>query len=166
MSAKPIKNILESAPEVRDLTIQTRRLLRLQKALRAALPDGVATQVSVTGLAAGTLSVSVSNGAAAAKLRQLAPRLLKTMRLDERELNAIKVLVQVPVHHNPLPKKQILLGHTARQALLTLSDRLESEHLRSAIIKLANRGTPLNNKQETLEKVDPGENQCEDKPDQ
>lgn len=166
MSAKPIKNILDSAPEVRDLTTQTRRLLRLQEALRAALPAGVASQVSVAGLNSGTLSVTASSGAAAAKLRQLAPRLIKNLRLDERELNALRVLVQVPVHHNPLPKKQIFLGHTARQALLTLSARLESESLRSAIIQLANRSTPLNNKQETLKKVDSNEDQCDDKPDQ
>jgi hypothetical protein len=166
MSAKPIKHILESAPEVRGLTIQTRRLLQLQKSLRAALPAGVAPQVSVTGLASGTLSVSAANGAAAAKLRQLAPRLLDAMRHDEAELNALRVLVQVPIHHNPLPKKQIFLGHTAREALLTLSARLESEHLRSAIIQLANRGTPLDYKQETLEEVDSDEDQREDKSDQ
>ena len=166
MSAKPIKNILESAPEVRDLTTQTRRLLRLQKALRAALPAGVASQVSVAGLNSGTLSVTASSGAAAAKLRQLAPRLIKNLRLDERELNALRVLVQVPPQPNPLPKKQIFLGHTARQALLTLSLSLESERLRSAIIQLANRGTALNDKQETLEKIDSDENQCDDKPDQ
>lgn len=164
MSAKPIKNILESAPEVRALTTQTRRLLQLQEALRASVPAGVAFQVSVAGLDAGTLSVSASSGAVAAKLRQLTPRLLKSLRLVEPELTAIRVLVQVPVHHNPLPKKQIFLGHTARQALLTLSGRLESESLRNAVIQLANRGNTLEDKQETLKKVDSDENQCESKP--
>ena len=157
MSAKPIKNILESAPEVRALTAQTRRLLELQKALRAALPAGIASQVSVAGLASGTLNVAATSGAAAAKLRQLTPRLIKNLRHDEPE---------VTPQPNPLPKKQIFLGHTARQALLTLSLRLESERLRSAIIQLANRGTALNDKQETLEKIDSDENQCDDKPDQ
>ncbi len=165
MSAKPIKNILETAPEVRALTTQTRRLLQLQEALRTMLPAGIASQVSVAGLDTGTLSISASSGAAAAKLRQLTPRLLKGLRLAEPELTAIRVLVQVPAHHNPLPKKQIFLGHTARQALLTLSGRLESESLRSAVIQLANRSKALEDKQETLEKVDSDEDQCESEPD-
>lgn len=166
MSAKPIKNILESAPEVRTLTAQTRRLLELQKTLRAALPAGIASQVSVAGLTSGTLNVATTSGSAAAKLRQLAPRLIKSLRHDVPEVNALRVLVQVPTQPNPLPKKQIFLGHTARQALLTLSVRLESERLRSAIIQLANRGTALDDKQEPLEQVDSDKNQCDDKPDQ
>lgn len=159
MSAKPIKNILESAPEIRGLTIQTRRLLQLQTALRSALPAGVAPQVHVAGLASGTLSVTAGSGAAAAKLRQITPRLIKILRRQERELSALRVLVQVSVHHNPLPKKQISLNNTAREALLTLSERLESEPLRSAIIALAKRGKPLDNKQETLEKIDADKDQ-------
>ena len=163
MSAKPIKSILDSAPEVRALTVQSRRLLQLQQLLRATLPAGIASQVAVAGFTSGTLSVTSGTGAAAAKLRQLTPRLLKQLRRDHRELNAIKVLVQVPPHHNPLPKKQIFLGHTARHALLTLSARLESPSLRSAVIKLANRSNASNHKQESLEEIDNDENQCDDK---
>jgi len=157
--AKAIKLILDNAPELRALTEQSRRLLQLQHLVRATLPVGVASQVSVGSLASGTLTITATSGAAAAKLRQLRPRLLKQLRRDERELNSIKIVVQVSPQHNPLPKKQILLGHTARSALLTLSSQLESPSLRSAVLQLANRGATSNRKQETLEEIDSYKNQ-------
>ena len=159
MSAKTIKQILASAPELRPLTEQSRRLLHLQQLLRAALPVGVAPQVAVGGFASGILTIVSSNGAAAARLRQIKPRLLKQLQRDERELNSIRILMQVSPHHNPLHKKKIFLDHTARSALLTLSSRLESSSLRSALIQLANRGATSNPKQETLEEVDSYKNQ-------
>ncbi|HUU71581.1 MAG TPA: DciA family protein [Burkholderiales bacterium] len=157
MSAKPIKSILDNAPEVRALTLQTRRLLRLQQVLRAALPENIASQVAVASLISGNLSLTTNSGATAAKIRQLTPSLLKKLRLEDRELNALKVLVQVPIHHNPLPKKQIFLDNTGRNALLTLSKRIESASLRTAIVKLASRFQPSDNKQESLEEIDPDE---------
>ncbi len=159
VSAKAIKLILDNAPELKALTEQSRRLLHLQQLVRAILPVGVASQASVSSLASGTLTITAASGAAAAKLRQLRPRLLKQLRRDERELNSIKIVVQVVHQHNPLPKKQILLGHTARDALLTLSSRLESPPLRAAVLQLAGRDTSSNHKQETLEEIDSYKNQ-------
>ena len=121
------------------------------------MPENIASQVAVAGLNAGNLSLTTNSGATAAKIRQLTPSLLKKLRLEERELNALKVIVQVPVHHNPLPKKQIFLDNTGRNALLTLSKRIESASLRTAVIRLASRFQPSDNKQESLEDKDPDE---------
>ena len=125
------------------------------------LPVGIASQVSVGSFTSGTLTLTSASGAAAAKLRQLKPRLLKQLRRDERELNSIKIVVQVDTNSNPLPTKQIFLDPTARNALLTLSSRLESPSLRSAVIQLARRNAPLNSKQETLEEIDSYKNQSD-----
>ena len=125
------------------------------------LPVGIASQVSVGSFTSGTLTLTSASGAAAAKLRQLKPRLLKQLRRDERELNSIKIVVQVGTNSNPLPTKQIFLSPTARDALLTLSSRLESPSLRSAVIQLARRNAPLNSKQETLEQIDSYKNQSD-----
>ncbi|NIO43251.1 MAG: DUF721 domain-containing protein [Burkholderiales bacterium] len=165
MSAKAIKLVLNSAPELKSLTEQSKRLLHMQRLVRAMLPDGIASQVSIAGLDAGTLTISSASGAAAAKLRQLKPRLLQRLRRDERELNSIKIVVQVSAHHNPLPKKQLFLGRSARNALLSLSSRLESSSLRSAIIRLADRAELSNGKQETLEETDSYKNQMDGKTD-
>jgi len=165
MSAKAIKQILASAPELRPLTEQSRRLLHLQQLLRAALPVGIASQVAVGNFASGTLTITTVSGAAAAKLRQIKPRLLKQLRRDERELNSIRILMQVSTPHNSLHKKKIFLDHAARDALLTLSSRLESSSLRSAVIRLANRNATSNPKQETLEDRDSYKNQCDNKSD-
>ena len=125
------------------------------------LPVGIASQVSVGSFTSGTLTLTSASGAAAAKLRQLKPRLLKQLRRDERELNSIKIVVQVGTNANPLPTKQIFLDPTARNALLTLSSRLESPSLRSAVIQLARRNAPSNSKQETLEQMDSYKNQSD-----
>jgi hypothetical protein len=161
VSAKAIKAILDSAPELRSLTEQSKRLLHIQQLVRAMLPVGIASQVSVGSFTSGTLTLTSASGAAAAKLRQLKPRLLKQLRRDERELNSIKIVVQVGTNANPLPTKHIFLGPTARNALLTLSSRLESPSLRSAVVQLARRNAPLNYKQETLEEMDSYKNQSD-----
>jgi len=159
MSIKEIKTILDDAPELRALTRRSRQLLHLQRHVRAALPAAIASRTVVANFSSGILTIAVDNGAAAAKIRQIVPRLLNKLRGQEPELNAIKVLVQVTADHKPLPKKQIFLDHKARNALLTLSSRLGTSPLRSAVLQLADRATPSNNKQETLEKVNSHENQ-------
>ena len=165
MSVKPIKRILNDAPEFRALTLETRRLAKLEELLKTALPQGIAAQTTVTGVSSGTLRLSANNGPAAAKLRQLSPRLLDKLRREERELNALKVSVQAPALHNPLPKKQIFIDNTGRDALLTLSRQIEPGSLRDAIIRLAGRCQPSDNKQESLEKIDADKDQRDQSPD-
>jgi len=165
MSAKVIKSILDDAPELRALTTRSRQLLHLQYHLREALPASIAARTVVANLSSGTLTIVIDNGAAAAKARQLVPRLLKKLRSLEPELNAIKVQVQVTEIHKPLHKKRFFLDHKARNALLTLSSRLGTSPLRSAVLQLADRATPLNYKQETLNKVNSDKNQHNNDPD-
>jgi len=159
MSAKEIKSILDNAPELRTLTKHTRQLLDLQRLIREALPASLASQTAVANLESGTLTIAIDNGAAAAKIRQLVPRLLNKLRPLEPEVNAIRVQVQVTVVHKSLHKKRIFLDHSARDALLTLAAHLETSPLRSALRRLADRATPSNNKQETLNKVNSYKNQ-------
>lgn len=159
MSAKKIKTILDNAPELRMLTQHTRQLLYLQRLIREALPAGLASRTVVANLESGTLTIAIDNGAAAAKIRQLVPRLLNKLRPQEPELNAIRVQVQVTVDHKSLHKKRIFLDHNARNALLTLSAHLETSPLRSAVRRLADRATPLDYKQEALDKVNSYKNQ-------
>jgi hypothetical protein len=161
MSAKAIKIILEDAPEVRALTEQSRRLLHLQRRLQANLPASVAPHVGVGGLNAGTLTITTASGATAAKLRQLTPRLLARLQSEDREVNALKVLVQVTVAQKQLPRKKVFLSESARDALLTLSSRLESEPLRTAVARLASRSTPSGYKQESLQEINSYENQSD-----
>lgn len=153
MSAKEIRSILDNAPELRTLTKHTRQLLDLQRLVREALPASLASRTFVAHLESGTLTIATDNGAAAAKIRQLVPRLLNKLRPQEPEVNAIRVQVQVTVVHKSLHKKRIFLDHNARDALLTLSARLETSPLKSALRRLADRATPSNYKQETLNKV-------------
>lgn len=161
MPAKLIRTVLEDAAEVRSLTTQSRRLLRLQRLLRMSLPAGIANQFSVCTFSAGKLTVTTNSGAAAAKFRQILPRLLKELRREEPELNAFKVMVQVSPSNNPLPGKQIFLSHTAQSALLTLAAKFTESPLRSAIVRLAKRAESSKNKQETLKEENSYKNQSD-----
>ena len=159
MSTKEIKAILDDAPELRVLTKRSREFIHLQQRLRAVLPSGVASNTFVSGLSEGVLTIAINNGAAAAKVRQLVPRIIDKLRSQEPELNAIKVLVQVTAEHKPLHKKRIFLDHMAKNALLKLSTNLDASPLRSAVLQLADRAAPLDHEQETLNNVNSYENQ-------
>ena len=76
MSAKLIKSILDEAPELRTLTKRSRQLLHLQQYLKEALPTNIASRSAISSLSDGALTIATDNGAAAAKIRQMAPRLL------------------------------------------------------------------------------------------
>ena len=163
MPAKLIRAILDDTADLRALTAQTRRLLRLQSLLRRSLPAGINDQFSVGAFISGRLTVTTHSGAAAAKFRQLSPRLLKTLRHEEPELNAFKVTVQVSADHNPLRKKQIFLDPAAREPLLTLAEKLDNAPLRSAVLSLAQRAGASYHKQETLKEINSDKNQCNNK---
>lgn len=159
MSAKPIKTILEAAPELRQLTKRSQQLLHLQRLLREALPTTIAERTVVANFLSGNLTIATDSGAAAAKIRQLTPRLVNKLRRLEPDLNEIKVVVQITDDDKPLHNRRIFLDHKAKNALLTLSSRLEASPLRSAVLRLADRANPLNNKQETLNEVNSHEDQ-------
>jgi hypothetical protein len=159
VSAKAIKLILANAPELRTLTEQSRRLLHLQQLVESTLPAGIVSQVTVGSLTSGTLTIAAASGAVAAKLRQLQPRLLRHLQRAERELNSLRIVVQVSPRHNPLREKKIFLSHTTQDALVALASQLESPSLRAAVLRLSTRATSSDNKQETLDEIDPYKNQ-------
>ena len=142
MSAKLIKSILDEAPELRTLTKRSRQLLHLQQYLKEALPTNIASRSAISSLSDGALTIATDNGAAAAKIRQMAPRLLSRLHRQEPEVTAIKIRVQIMSGDKPLRKKQIFLDPKARSELLTLSSHLDESPLRSAILRLAERVKP------------------------
>jgi hypothetical protein len=131
---------------LQSLNRQVRRLLALQDILTEVLPDSLASSTTVALSAAEELVLFTDNGAAAAKLKQLAPRILVFFRQQGHEVTAIRVQVQVRIRHNPLLQKQISLGPTARQAISELSATLDASPLKSALERLGRRKTPLSDR--------------------
>jgi hypothetical protein len=132
-----IGSLLEDLTEVRVLTLQARRLLDLQRQVRAALPAPLSGSVSVASLKDGCLLLVTENGAAAGKLRHCVPQILRSLARRDPDVTAIHVRVQVTKRVNPLPRKQKSINPEGRAALRALADRLPSSPLRLALKRLS-----------------------------
>jgi hypothetical protein len=139
MTADRIGLLFDNLPQLRGLNSEIRKQLALQTVLVEFLPVELGHSATVVASGAGELVLLADNGAVAAKLRQLAPRILNHFRQRGMEANGIRVQTQVSIRHKPLPQKQISLSENARQALLHLSSNLKDSPLKAAIEKLRQR---------------------------
>jgi len=140
-----IGDVIASSGNLKALARHARRLSDLQQLLLEATPFALAAASRVTDLRAGTLVVLADNAAVAAKLRQLAPRLLKHVQKQQVEVTGIRVDVQVKTHKikaedevtkHPLPPDAI-------KYLGGLAEALPPSPLKSALARLlARRGPP------------------------
>lgn len=145
MPVQKIGDVIASSGNLKALARHARRLSDLQQLLLEASPSALAAASRVTDLKAGTLVVLADNAAVAAKLRQLAPRLLKYVQKQQVEVTGIRVDVQVKTHKikaehevtkHPLPPEAI-------QDLGGLAESLPPSPLKSALARLLARRRPL-----------------------
>jgi hypothetical protein len=141
MSEKRVGLLIDTLPELQALNREIRQLLALQSVLAEVLPGNLATSVRVALVKAGELILFADNGAVAAKLQQMAPRILIFLRQRGYQITGIHLKVQVRVRDNPLPQKHISLSSEARTAIDLLSERLNTSPLKSALSRLGRHGT-------------------------
>ena len=141
MSNTRVGVLLDSLPELQSLNRELRQLAALQNALTELLPGNLATSSGVALAKSGELTLFADNGAVAAKLRHMAPRILESLRQRGFEITGIHLQVQVRIRDNPLPQKQISLSPEARSAIDLLSERLEASPLKSALKRFGRRNT-------------------------
>ena len=137
MSEKRVGLLIDTLPELQALNREIRQLLALQSVLAEVLPGNLATSAKVALVKAGELILFTENGAVAAKLRQMAPRVLVSLRERGYEITAIQLQVQVRIRDNPLPRKQISLSPAARNAIGLITERLDASPLKTALSRLA-----------------------------
>lgn len=94
MATRKIGEFLAVSGELKTLSREARRLAEVEQRLFEALPRALAEATRAKSLRAGTLVLSADNAAVAAKLRQLAPRLLLHVRKTEPEVSGIRIEVQ------------------------------------------------------------------------
>jgi hypothetical protein len=140
-----IGDVIASSSNLKALARHARRLSDLQQLLLEATPFALAAASRVTDLRAGTLVVLADNAAVAAKLRQLAPRLLKHVQKQQVEVTGIRVDVQVKTHKikaedevtkHPLPPEAI-------QDFGGLAEALPPSPLKTALVRLLARRGPM-----------------------
>ena len=141
MSTHRIGNLLAGPGELQALSRQARRLAELQQVLFEAVPPTLSKAARVKTLRAGTLVLLADNAAVAAKLRQLAPRLLLHLQIRAVEVTGIRVEVQVkapPISAgNDVTNRA--LPTDAVKNFGRLSDALPPSPLKSALVRLVAR---------------------------
>jgi hypothetical protein len=136
-----IGDLIATSGSLRTLARDAQRLKTLEHLLSEAVPPALAAASRVSNLKAGTLVVSTENSAIAAKLRQMAPRLLLHFKKSGIEVTGIQVYVQVKTHKikaedDVTPRS---LPPEAIKEITRLSQRLPTSPLRSALTRLAAR---------------------------
>ena len=125
------------------LSSHASRLVRLQAVLVAHLPANLARGARVANLKAGKLVIHADNGAVAAKLRQIAPRLADLVRFEAPEITGIEIRVQGRDANPARPQAEApsAIGDRAKHALTSLETSLpEGSRLRQALTRLIERG--------------------------
>ena len=142
MPVQKIGDVLANSGDLQALARQAQGLKVLELFLLESTPAALASASRVANLRAGTLVILAENAAVAAKLRQLAPRLLLHFRERGVEVTGIRVEVQVKTHkikaEDDVTKPA--LPPDAIREFSALADALPESSLKSAIERLVARG--------------------------
>ena len=140
MPAHKIGSWLASG-ELRALSSKAQRLTELQQVFFDSAPPSLAQASRVKNYRAGTLFLLADNAAVAAKLKQLAPRLVLTIQKREPEITGIRVEVQVKAseHEPPARIKCSSLPTDSIEHFRKLSEAIPESTLKSALTNLVRR---------------------------
>jgi predicted transcriptional regulator len=137
MSAQRLDQFLRGLPEA--LAQPARRLAVLQRAYSDVVPPALAASSRAGAFHEGRLTLFATNGAVAAKLKQVLPGLLLGLRELGWEINVIEVRVQVsgaPARAAPREKNARKISAQGLRSLTELANRLPASPLRSAVENL------------------------------
>ena len=126
--------------ELARLSGHARRLLGLQRTFESATP--LARQSRVANYKLGRIVIYAANGAVAAKLRQMEPRLAALFRTEALEVTGIDIRVQPGTDNRPPPAKKPFtgIGNQQKQALTSMAISLpEGSALKAALVRLVDR---------------------------
>jgi hypothetical protein len=139
-NARSVEDCLMADAELARLSGHARRLLGLQRAFESATP--LARQSRVANYKLGRIVIYAANGAVAAKLRQMEPRLAALFRSEATEVTGIDIRVQPGTDNRAPPTKRTPtgIGDQQKQALTLLADGLpEGSALKAALTRLVNQ---------------------------
>lgn len=140
MPAQKIGSWLASG-ELGALSGKAQRLAELQQIFFDSAPPSLAQASRVKNYRAGTLFLSADNAAVAAKLKQLAPRLLVNIQIRVPEITGIRVEVQVraPPSERQARIKNSSLSADTIEIFRKLSEAIPESTLKAALNNLVRR---------------------------
>jgi hypothetical protein len=140
MPARRISQILDAAPHLRDLAQASLRIEQLQRIYRESVPVELGKASRIGWARANVISVTARNGAVAAKLRHLAPRVLAHLRQRGFEFNSMRIEVQVaPTLQDAPARPPKRLTAQALSAIERALGEVPDSPLKGALARLARR---------------------------
>ena len=141
MPLSKIGSLLHASDELKALSARTRRLQELQALYLRSAPRELVGSSRVKNFRTGTLFVSADNAAVAAKLKQLAPTVLASIRETEGEVTGLRIEVQVSgtAGERRAKSQKVALSPDAIEKLDGLSKRVGDEGLKNALTRLVRR---------------------------
>jgi hypothetical protein len=134
--------VLQASNGLRVLAHETQRLADLTLIASRVLPGTIASAVRAGYFRAGALFLLAENAAVAAKIKQLAPRLLASYRRSGWQVTEIRVGVQVDGTEARSPSRKPSLSTRAAKDLRQLASTISDPALRRALDRLASRQPP------------------------
>jgi len=139
--SQTIGYLLNSLTDLEAIRMHAKRVVALQQAYSAAVPGELSQSSTVGYEIQGTLVLLAANGAVAARLRNLGPRLLLTIRRQFPEIKAIRTEVQLVRSSRRRAPPIRRVGATGLQSLKALEATLAEGPLREALRRLIRRET-------------------------
>ena len=141
MPTQKIGDLLTAPGELKTLSGKAQRLLRLQQFFFDAIPPALAQASRVKNYREGTLFILTGSAAVAAKLRQLAPRLLVIIQKQDSQVTGIQISVQVMKSQNNarMQSKKETLSVDSIDKFKTLSEEVPDSPLKLALANLVRR---------------------------
>lgn len=138
MIPRRMQRIVIDDPTLAALWDRTKSLRALQQLYTTFVPPYLRSASRVGSVAGNELKLFADSGAAATRLRLLAPELLAEFRSKGWEFSAIRVAVQVPSRAEPAKvSSRKSLDFSGQQSLQRLADQLPESPLQAAISRLA-----------------------------
>ena len=140
---RPINALMRENESIAPIHDRLQRIARLQHTFADALPPGLNTSCRVAAVEGSTLVIAAANGAVAAKLKQMLPRLLDKFRQNkkqEQEVTVITLLVQPDFFRpEPAPRTGPPRAPMPTAMLTELAESLEDSPLKTTVEKIRKR---------------------------
>jgi hypothetical protein len=134
-----IRALFKDNSELQTLISHASDLTGLQKIWSGVVPQPLREFTRAAGLKHRRITVFADNGAVAAKLKLLAPTLLKNLQIKGLEVTSIRVEVQVNSVVREPSKAPRRLSQGASASLSNLASTLPDSPLRTALQHLAKK---------------------------
>jgi hypothetical protein len=140
-SQKPITSILQSPKnQLNKLVVKVNQLRILNQSLSAILESKLAKHCQIANFENGALTIVADNSSWAARIRYMAPDLMKKLRPrpEFSELKSIRSIIQL--NHikatKKAPRQKPSLSSNSADLIQSIAQEMENKELKDALLRL------------------------------